>query len=509
MYLKHFGLAEPPFTITPVTGFFYSGANRGATLEALIYAIVHGEGIVKVTGEVGSGKTMLCRVLMERLPANVETIYLANPSLSREEVLCSIADELNLDLTGNRAAVAVRALQNTLIEKYAAGKRVVVLIDEAHAMPVETLEELRLLYNLESTRHKLLQIVLFGQTELDDMLALPQMRQLKDRITHHFTTQPFSAEAVKEYLMFRMRTAGYHGPDIFTPEAVNLIAKASGGLTRRVNIFADKSLLAAFIGNTHGIEAHHAKAAIEDSEPKRHPKLISGLAELSWLTRRLHWTGRLNHWIVGAIVLLVGVLLGWLGSQVLYPQPMTVIASAPITTTTAPPVVPVPAAPVVSPPLVPSPVPSPAPSAAVATAAAVAAAPAKPAPAPAAVEKRDAVTEVDIATLKLTGHKLLQERVEAAKKMMSATDSSYFSIQLFITNDVQPARMQRFLIRANSLVKLSDLYVYPEKSGGQTRFRVMYGIYPARDQAVAALAQLPQKYKTAFRPEMRSLVELH
>ena len=115
---------------------------------------------------------------------------------------------------------------------------------------------------------------------------------------------------------------------------------------------------------------------------------------------------------------------------------------------------------------------------------------------------------VDIATLKLTGYKLLQERVEAAQEMMATADNKHFSIQLFITNDVQPARMQRFLIRANSLVNLSELYVYPEKSGGQTRFRVMYGIYPARDQATAALAQLPQKYKTAFRPEIRSVAEL-
>lgn len=308
MYLSHFGLAEQPFTITPVTDFFYGGANRGATLEALIYAITHGEGIIKVTGEVGSGKTMLCRVLMERLPENVETIYLANPSLSREELLYSIADDLNLDLAGSRANEALRALQNVLIEKYAAGKQVVVLIDEAHAMPVETLEELRLLYNLESTRHKLLKIVLFGQTELDAMLSLPKMRQLKDRITHHFTTQPFSAEAVNEYLMFRMRAAGYHGPDNFAPEAVGLIAKASGGLTRRVNIYADKSLLAAFIGNTHGITVDHVKAAIEDSELKRNRRWIDRLAE----RRRPNSPNLLNPWVVGALALIVGAILGGL-----------------------------------------------------------------------------------------------------------------------------------------------------------------------------------------------------
>ncbi len=308
MYLSHFGLAEQPFTITPVTDFFYGGANRGETLEALIYAIMHGEGIIKVTGEVGSGKTMLCRVLMERLPENVETIYLANPSLSREEILYSIADDLNLDLAGSRANEALRVLQNVLIEKYAAGKQVVVLIDEAHAMPVETLEELRLLYNLESTRHKLLKIVLFGQTELDDMLSLPKMRQLKDRITHHFTTQPFSVEAVNEYLMFRMRAAGYHGPDNFAPEAVGLIAKASGGLTRRVNIYADKSLLAAFIGNTHGITVDHVKAAIGDSELKHNRRWLDRLTE----RRRPNSSNWSNSWVVGGLALIVGAILGGL-----------------------------------------------------------------------------------------------------------------------------------------------------------------------------------------------------
>ncbi len=306
MYLSHFGLAEQPFTITPVTDFFYDGANRGETLEALVYAITHGEGIIKITGEVGSGKTMLCRVLMERLPDNVETIYLANPSLSREEILYSIADDLNLDLAGSRANEALRVLQDVLIEKYASNKQVVVLIDEAHAMPAETLEELRLLYNLESTRHKLLKIVLFGQTELDETLSLPKMRQLKDRITHHFTTQPFNTEAVNEYLMFRMRAAGYHGPDIFTPEAVSLIAKASDGLTRRVNIYADKSLLAAFIGNTHGITVDHVKAAIGDSE-LRNRRWIDRLTD-----RRKPNLNNFNYWVVGGLALIIGLLLGGL-----------------------------------------------------------------------------------------------------------------------------------------------------------------------------------------------------
>src|SRR5512134_2053539 len=129
MYLSHFGLNEPPFRITPHTDFFFAGANRGATLEALLYAITNDEGIVKVSGEVGSGKTMLCRVLMERLPAHVDTIYLATPSLARDEILHAIADDLELKLGRKRMSVALRELQEHLIRLYGEGRRVVILID--------------------------------------------------------------------------------------------------------------------------------------------------------------------------------------------------------------------------------------------------------------------------------------------------------------------------------------------------------------------------------------------
>ncbi|HVJ13253.1 MAG TPA: AAA family ATPase, partial [Burkholderiales bacterium] len=266
LYLEHFGLTEPPFRITPHTDFFFDGADRGATLEALIYAVLHDEGIVKVSGEVGSGKTMLSRVLMERLPEHVATIYLATPSLKSDEILHAIGDELELKLSPERRSVALRGLQEHLIQLYGAGRRVVILIDEAHVMPEDTLEQVRLLSNLESNRHKLLQIVLFGQPELDETLAKASLRQLRDRITHSFRMRPLAVPEVSKYLSFRMRAAGYRGPEVFTPRAVRLLARASGGLTRRINILADKSLLAAFTENTHAITDRHVRAAVADSE---------------------------------------------------------------------------------------------------------------------------------------------------------------------------------------------------------------------------------------------------
>jgi type II secretory pathway predicted ATPase ExeA len=265
MYLEHFGLNEAPFSITPHTEFFFAGARRGALLEALIYAITQDEGIVKVSGEVGSGKTMLCRMLLERLPEHGETVYLATPSLSFDDVLHVIAGELAIELPGSHTHQMLSALHERLLEIYAAGRRVVVLIDEAHAMPAETLEGIRLLSNLESSRHKLLHIVLFGQPELDERLAEKNMRQLQDRITHHFDLEPLRRADVGEYLMFRLRAAGYRGPDLFTPRAVRLIAGASQGLSRRINVLADKSLLAAFSDGTHLVTARKAKAAIRDA----------------------------------------------------------------------------------------------------------------------------------------------------------------------------------------------------------------------------------------------------
>ena len=318
MYLDHFGLRETPFSITPHTEFFFAGANRGSTLEALIYAITHDEGIVKVSGEVGSGKTMLCRMLLEKLPQNVETVYLSNPSLSRGEILHAIAEELQTPLPESRSHQLLRSLQDRLIDIYAAGRQVVVMIDEAHAMPPETLEEIRLLSNLESNRHKLVHIVLFGQPELDERLSEMSMRQLKERITHNFALEPLHRGDIGNYLMFRMRAAGYRGPDIFTQGAIQLISKSSEGLTRRINILADKSLLSAFSEDRHQIDNKQVKAAIRDAQFNSLQNGNTGISK----------------WVVGIASASAIALLGFVagsyrsgGETALVPVPATEIAS--------------------------------------------------------------------------------------------------------------------------------------------------------------------------------------
>ncbi len=267
MYYAFFGLDQAPFKITPDTDVFFEGGNRGAILEALIYAISNGEGIIKVTGEVGSGKTMLCRVLQTRLPKNVETVYLANPSVSSEEILHAIAFELQLPIAKDASRLEVmHSLNAYLLERHSQQRQVVVFVEESQGMPIPTLEEVRLLSNLETQQYKLLQIVLFGQPELDDNLRQPQIRQLRERITHSFTLLPLDHGDVKAYLTFRLQAAGYHGPDLFNRRVIAYLTKASGGLTRRVNLIADKALLAAFAESTHNVTLRHVRAAVRDSE---------------------------------------------------------------------------------------------------------------------------------------------------------------------------------------------------------------------------------------------------
>ena len=267
MYNQYFGLQRAPFKITPDTRMFFRGAGRGEILDALVYAVTSGEGIIKVVGEVGTGKTMICRMLEDCMPPNVELVYLANPSLSPEDILHAVALEMRipLDPAVNRLQV-LHALQARLLEKHANNEHVVVLVEEAQSMATVTMEEIRLLSNLETRQDKLLQIVLFGQPELDDKLTDPGIRQLRERITHSFYLEPFEAEDTREYVKFRLQQSGYRGRDAFRGAAYASIAQASKGLTRRINILADKALLAAFAEDTHDVGRRHVRIAIDDSQ---------------------------------------------------------------------------------------------------------------------------------------------------------------------------------------------------------------------------------------------------
>ena len=488
LYLDHFGLDEPPFRITPHTDFFFDGADRGATLDALLYAILHDEGIVKVSGEVGSGKTMLCRVLMERLPEYVEIVYLANPSLAREEILHAIADDLGVDFSKDRITLALRELEEHLIDLYAEGRRVVILIDEAHAMPEETLEQVRLLSNLESSRHKLLQIVLFGQPELDQILSKSSMRQLKDRITHSFRMRPLSEDEIGKYLSFRMRAAGYRGPDVFGSRAVAMIAKAASGLTRRVNILADKALLAAFTENKHAVTTREARTAINDSEfgrllgdKQRSPITFAAYALVLGLA-----IGASVQWILSTNLVDSSV------SQPAASKSTPLQSSSPsssLKSTAVQPASTAPqAAPETSPPTVES----------------IAREPAEKA----MVSRLGADAAKRIAAYQTGKNNLLKARIEATRERLDREPDGSYSIELFATDNSDPGRVERFLIRAKEVVALDDLLVLPQGNRGRYRIRVTFGGYPDRNSAAQAAEALPSKYRQAFRPELRSFAEL-
>ncbi len=468
MYLEFFGLKEAPFRITPITEFFFSGANRGEILDALVYSVSEAEGIIKISGEVGSGKTMLCRMLLERLPKHIETIYLANPSLSREEMLYAIADGLGLHIEKERVGIIMQNIQKKLLEKARQGKRVVVLVDEAHAMPIDTLEELRLLYNLQVGSFKLIQIMLFGQPELNDKLEQPNMRQLKDRILHHFNMQPLSGEVVESYLMFRLRTAGYHGPNIFSAKALHLIANTSGGLMRRANVLADKALLSAFIEGTHNIDSRHVQAAIADSDLKTKPiqknkKQIVAVTVLLliFITASIWWVLQHTPQAQPDSTTSTNLPPAVVGSPQIQAKPLVqdLSASPPAATITK---------------AEPTPL--------ITTVPLTSSIPAQPVQ----------LSEAQKFSPSLFGLRL------AASKQLLAQKKIISSIQLFSKEETQTDEIEDFLKRAEKFGKLSEIYLIPFEAGKKHSVRVAYGAYPSIEAARQGVATLPARYQESF-----------
>lgn len=268
MYGKHFGLQEPPFTITPDTSFFFAHASHQDALNTLLVATRSGEGFMKVIGEVGTGKTLLCRKFMAALDhKEFVTAFIPNPYLQPMTLLLACADELGITYPQHiNQHQLLKLLNRYLIDTYAEGRRVLLCLDEAQAIPLETLESLRLLSNLETERRKLLQVVLFGQPELNIRLDNPSIRQLKQRVTFSCQLSPLSLSEVEFYISHRLTVAGYRGPRLFPHKVVKLIYRASNGIPRLVNILAHKSLIAAFGEGARVIADRHVRVAVADTE---------------------------------------------------------------------------------------------------------------------------------------------------------------------------------------------------------------------------------------------------
>lgn len=266
MYTRHFGLRELPFGITPDTGFFFSGANHQAALNTLLVAAVNGEGFIKITGEVGTGKTLLCRKFLALLDETYVTAYILNPSLEPRSLMLAVADELELTLDRNMDQhQLLKALHLCLIGLAQEGKRVMLCLDEAQTMPLETLEALRLLTNLETEKRKLLQIVLFGQPELDEKLKQRAIRQLTQRITFHYRLGPMTQEEMEFYVTHRLRVAGYSGNSLFYGDAIRQLHRMSEGVPRLANIVAHKALMLAYGEGAQRVNGRHVKDAAKDT----------------------------------------------------------------------------------------------------------------------------------------------------------------------------------------------------------------------------------------------------
>ncbi len=264
LYLDHFGLTKPPFQITPDLDFFFSGGRRGDILTGLLHVAAHDEGIITLVAEVGSGKTLLARLMISRLAPDVCVAYLANPCFSRDEIIVAIARDLGLASLQGSIEAKLAALQQELLRRHASGQRVLLVIDEAHAMPAESLEEVRLLSNLETGQHKLVNIMLFGQPELDTLLAEARLRQVRDRVIHRFKLAPLQTGEISAYIDHRLRAAGWQGAGLFTPAALGRLVKSSGGRARRINLLADKALLAAYAQNAGQVDVRHVDDAMHE-----------------------------------------------------------------------------------------------------------------------------------------------------------------------------------------------------------------------------------------------------
>ena len=454
MYQEHFGLERPPFKITPDTSLFFEGNQRGAALDALMYAIRSGEGIIKVVGEVGSGKTMLCRMLEVRLSDDVDVVYIANPNLSPDNILHVIAHELHLDVSNEMSKVDVmQKIQAYLLEKHAANRQVVLFVEEAQSMPIETLEEIRLLSNLETDEHKLLQMVLFGQPELDEKLAQPHIRQLKERITHSFYLSPFPPDDTLQYLNFRLRAVGYKGPDIFNKKTASTVKKYSDGLTRRINILADKSLLAAFSEGSHTVTTSHVKSAARDSEFKKQGSskalpIMVGLALLS-------------------IALVAGYYLGQLNNSSDNTGDMlSTVVDKPVLEQTKP---------------------------------------AQPGAEDADRITAAAPTAGEAKTT--TKASRITERIDETQKWLAGAADDHYSIQLFMARTTDARRVEAFLRDAPERLDFTKIYIYETVINGRDWYSVLYNDFSNQDSAIETLDQLPASLK-ASDPYLRRVSSL-
>ncbi len=266
-FQEHYGLHKQPFSLAPNTEFYVDVKTQQECFNVLSYALQLGEGFIKITGEVGTGKTLLCRRLLNTLcEKNYLSVYIPNPALSPQALWRAIAHELKIEVNKIDIHQLQEAIQQRLLTLAQQGRAVVLVVDEAQCIPEDSLEALRLISNLEAESRSLIQIVLFGQPELDSLLSQNRFRQLKQRITYSAALTAIDSDSMQHYIQQRMILAGYRGMPVFEENALKLMSKASAGIPRLINIIAQKALFSAFGGGSKKVSAAHVRAAAKDTE---------------------------------------------------------------------------------------------------------------------------------------------------------------------------------------------------------------------------------------------------
>ncbi len=269
MYLEFYGLKEYPFNITPDPRFLYLAPHHKEAYDHLMYGINNRKGFIELTGEVGSGKTTLCRAVLSNLGKDVETALILNPCLSETQLLRAMLNDFGLEVRGRDRLAYIEKLNEFLLERNREGTNVALVIDEAQDLSPQVMEQIRLLSNLETDQQKLIQIVLCGQPELKARLARPDLRQLRQRITVRYHIPPLSIEDTAMYIKHRLWVAGSDGSVVFDPTAVREIYRYSKGGPRLINAVCDNALLAGYVAQTRVIDVRCVRKAMEQLEGSR------------------------------------------------------------------------------------------------------------------------------------------------------------------------------------------------------------------------------------------------
>ena len=281
MYEEFFSLKERPFSLTPDPDFLFLSGSHQQALDHLLFGLESGEGFIVVTGDIGVGKTTVCRALLRRLPERFATAMVVNTLLTEKELLRTVLDDFGAPVPDGTRKDLLDALNRFLLAEAEAGRRPVLIIDEAQNLAPPLLEQVRLLSNLETEKRKLLQIVLFGQKELQEKLRLPQLRQFDQRITVRATILPLDLRETSRYIQHRMSVAGAAGSAFLSPAAERLLHRRSRGVPRRINQLCDRALLAACVRNAARVEP-------ED--------VVRAAASLSDGSKRVGWTAWPWRW---------------------------------------------------------------------------------------------------------------------------------------------------------------------------------------------------------------------